>query len=68
MQNATKASTAVQAGTSGAHDETKPYTQGQVATLLGFHGAMNVSYLMKMWQLFNSIRPGGEVVDLGRIW
>lgn len=52
MQNATKASTAAQAGTSGAHDDTKPYTQDQVATLLGFHGAMNVSYLTKVWRLF----------------
>ncbi len=48
MQNTTKASTA-QWGTSGAHDETKPYTQDQVATLLGFHGAMHVSYLTKVW-------------------
>ena len=53
MQNATKASTA-QLGNSGANNETKPYTQDQVATLLGFHGAMNVSYLTKVWQLFKT--------------
>jgi hypothetical protein len=53
MQNATKTSTA-QAGTSGTHNETKPYTQDQVATLLGFHGAMNVSYLTKVWRLFKT--------------
>ena len=53
MQNATKARTA-QSGSSGANDETKPYTQDQVATLLGFHGAMNVSYVTKVWQLFKT--------------
>jgi hypothetical protein len=26
--------------------------QDQVATLLGFHGAMNMMYLLKMWRLF----------------
>ncbi len=51
MKNATKASTA-QVGTGGAHKETKPYTQDQVATLLGFHGARNVSYLTKVWRFF----------------
>jgi hypothetical protein len=55
MQNATKASTA-QSGNSGATDETKPYTQDQVATLLGFHGAMNVSYLTKVWRLFKTLK------------
>jgi hypothetical protein len=52
MQNATKASTA-QSRTSGANDETKPYTQDQVATLLGFHGAMNVSYLTRKYHDFS---------------
>ena len=47
MQNANKASP-TQLGSSGASNETKPYTQDQVATLLGFHGAMNVSYLTKV--------------------
>jgi hypothetical protein len=42
MQNATKASTE-QSGTSGANNETKPYTQDQVVTLLSFHGAIHVS-------------------------
>ena len=53
MQNANKAGPA-QLGNSGASDETKPYTQDQVATLLGFHGAMNVSYLPKVWRLFKT--------------
>ena len=53
MQNATKAGP-VQAGGSGASKETIPYTQDQVATLLDFHGAMNVSYLMKVWHLFKT--------------
>ena len=53
MQNANKAGPA-QSGSSGASNETKPYTQDQVATLLGFHGAMNVSYLTKVWRLFKT--------------
>ena len=53
MQNANKASP-VQLGSSGASNETKPYTQDQVATLLGFRGAMNVSHLTKVWRLFKT--------------
>jgi hypothetical protein len=51
MQNAAK-SGPPHAGGTNSSEEAKPYTQDQVATLLGFHGAMNVKYLMKMWQLF----------------
>jgi hypothetical protein len=40
----------------GASDDAKPYTQDQIATLLGFHGAMNVSYLTKIWRLFKLAR------------
>ena len=55
MQNATKASPAHLPG-NGAGDDAKPYTQDQIATLLGFHGAMNVSYLTKIWRLFKSAK------------
>jgi len=55
MQNATKASPAHLPG-NGASDDAKPYTQDQIATLLGFHGAMNVSYLTKIWRLFKSAK------------
>jgi hypothetical protein len=51
MQNAAKAGL-MQADGTRAGEDTKPYTQDQVATLLGFHGVMNVKYLMKMWCLF----------------
>jgi hypothetical protein len=51
MQNAAKVGPAQANGTKAGEDA-KPYTQDQVATLLGFHGAMNVKYLMKMWRLF----------------
>ena len=47
MQHANKAGLA-QARGSEASNETKPCTQEQVATLLGFHGAMNASYLTKV--------------------
>jgi hypothetical protein len=53
MQNATK-SGPPHAGGTNSSEEAKPYTQDQVATLLGFHGAMNVKYLMKMWRLFKT--------------
>jgi hypothetical protein len=51
MQNATRAGPA-QAGGTGTPDDAKPYTQDHVATLLGFHRAMNVKYLTKVWRLF----------------
>ncbi len=53
MQNATKVGPA-QAGGMGAIKDAKPYTQDHIATLLGFHGAMNVRYLTKVWHLFKS--------------
>jgi hypothetical protein len=31
-------------------------TQDQIATLLGFHGAMNVKYLKKSWRLFKAAK------------
>ena len=39
-----------------ANNDAKPYTQDQVATLLSFHGAMNVRYLSKIWRLFKSTK------------
>jgi hypothetical protein len=51
MQNASKAGPTQADGTKAGKD-VKPYTQDQGATLLGFHGAMNARYLMKMWRLF----------------
>jgi hypothetical protein len=53
MQNVAKSGPTHAGGTTGSEDA-KPYTQDQVATLLGFHGAMNVKYLMKMWRLFKT--------------
>ncbi len=55
MQNVTRAGPA-QAGSAGASEDAKPYTQDQVATLLGFHGAMDVGYLKKVWRLFKSAK------------
>jgi hypothetical protein len=55
MQNATRAGPA-QAGGTGTPEDAKPYTQDHVATLFGFHGAMNVKYLMKVWPLFKSAK------------
>jgi hypothetical protein len=51
MQHTSKAGPA-QSGGAGASEDAKPYTQDQIATLLGFHGAWNVHYLMKAWRLF----------------
>ena len=45
-----------QAGGTTGSEEAKPYNQDQVATLLGFHGAKNVKYLMKMWRLFKTTK------------
>jgi len=39
-----------------SNDDAKPYSQDQVATLLSFHGAMNVRYLSKIWRLFKSTK------------
>jgi hypothetical protein len=55
MQNVTKASQ-TQAGGTSSTNNAKPYTQDQIATLLGFHGAMNVRYLSKIWHLFKSAK------------
>jgi hypothetical protein len=55
MQQATKANTP-HGGSTGAGEEAKPYTQDQLATLLGFHGAMNVQHLKKMWHLFKAAK------------
>jgi hypothetical protein len=55
MQKATKAGPA-QAGSIGAGEDAKPYTQDQVATLLGFYRAMNVRYLTKVRHLFKSAK------------
>ncbi len=43
MQNAAKLGP-TQAGGINGSEKAKPYTQSQVATLLGFHGAINVKY------------------------
>ena len=53
MQNCNKAGP-TQLGSSGASNDTKPYTQDQVATLLGFHEAMSFSFLTKVWRLFKT--------------
>jgi hypothetical protein len=55
MQNATMAGPA-KAGGAGASEDTKPYTQDRIATVLGFHGAMNIGYLKKVWRLFKSTK------------
>jgi hypothetical protein len=55
MQNAVKAGPTQAEGTRAGKDA-KPYTQDQVTTLLGFHGAMNVWYLMKVWHLFKAAK------------
>ena len=65
MQNAAKSGPPHSGGTNSS-EEAKPYTQDQVATLLGFHRAinvkylmkmsMNVEYLMKMWRLFKTAK------------
>jgi hypothetical protein len=54
-KNAVKAGP-TQAKEMRAGEDAKPYTQDQVATLLGFHGAMNVWYLMKVWCLFKAAK------------
>jgi hypothetical protein len=41
-----------QLGGTGVSKDAKLYTQDEMATLLGFHGAWNVRYLMKAWRLF----------------
>jgi hypothetical protein len=56
MQNVVKAEP-MQAKGTRAGEDAKPYTQDQVATLLGFHGAMKVRYLMKVWHLFKAEKP-----------
>ncbi len=55
MQNVTMAGPA-QSGSAAASEDAKPYTQDQVATLLSFHGVMNVGYLNKVWGLFKSTK------------
>jgi hypothetical protein len=54
-QQATKGGTNHTRSTSAGEDA-KPYTQDQQATLFGFHGAMNVQYLKKVWRLFKSAK------------
>ncbi len=41
-----------QSGGTGTSKDAKPYAQDEMATLLGFHGAWNVRYLMKVWHQF----------------
>jgi hypothetical protein len=55
MQNVTRAGPA-NAGGAEASEDAKPYTQDQITTLLGFHGAMNVGYLKKVWRLFKATK------------
>jgi hypothetical protein len=43
-------------GSTSAGEDAKPYMQDQQAILLGFHGAMNMMYLKKVWHLFKSAR------------
>jgi len=56
MQNAAITGKQQAGGTIVGSEEAKPYTQDQVATLLGFHGAKNVKFLMKMWRLFKTTK------------
>ena len=49
-------SSPTQASSYGSSDDAKPYTQDHVATLLGFHGAGNVSYLKSIWRMFKSTK------------
>ena len=56
MQNAAITGKQQAGGTTVGSEEAKPYTQDQVATLLGFHGAKNVKFLMKMWRLFKTTK------------
>ena len=44
MQNASKVGPAQAGGTKAGDEDTKIYTQDQNATLLGFHGVVNVKY------------------------
>jgi hypothetical protein len=55
MQQATKGGTPHTGSTSAGKDE-KPYMQDQQATLLGFHGEINLMYLKKVWCLFKSAK------------
>ena len=56
MQNAAITGKQQAGGTIVSSEEAKPYTQDQVATLLGFHGAKHVKFLMKMWHLFKTTK------------
>ncbi len=47
IQNATKGILALSDGT-GVGEDAKPYPLDEIATLLGFDGAMNVKYLKKV--------------------
>jgi hypothetical protein len=58
MQNAAKSGPSHAGGTNSS-EEAKPYTLDQVATLLGFHGAMNVKYLMKIQKHQTTITYAG---------
>ena len=56
MQNAAITGKQQAGGTIVGSEEAKPYSQDQVATLLEFHGAKNVKFLMKMWCLFKTTK------------
>jgi hypothetical protein len=49
-------SSPAQASSSGSSNDAKPYTQDHMATLLGFHGAGNMSYLKNIWRMFKSTK------------
>ena len=49
-------SSPTQASSSGSSDDAKPYTKYHMATLLGFHGMRNVSYLKSIWRMFKSTK------------
>ena len=55
MQSVARSSP-TQASSSGSGDGAKPYTQDQVATLLGFHGVGNVSFLKAIWRMVKSTK------------
>ncbi len=64
MQQTTKGGS-LYTGSMSAWEDANPYTQDHQATLLGFHGAMSVMYLKKVWPLFKSARHQTTTISNG---
>jgi hypothetical protein len=64
MQNATKGVPALSGGTEAGEDA-KPYSQDQIATFLGFHGAMNVKYLKKVGAFSSHPKRQTTIIFIG---